>query len=237
MVSLAGKVIFLTGASRGIGRALALRLAREGAKLVLTARSGPALRALAGEAETLGAQAVFWKAVDLAGVREVTEFYREARAALGTPDVLINNAGYISRRAPIWELTAEEFDAMLAVNLRAPFLLLREALPDMIERKSGHLVNVLSTVCHFANENMGVYTAAKKGLEGLTAVLLKEARPHGIRVSAIYPGGTDTDFRPKRRPDYLKPESVAEAVLAVLAMPEDLVVHGITFRPMVETNF
>jgi NAD(P)-dependent dehydrogenase (short-subunit alcohol dehydrogenase family) len=98
-------------------------------------------------------------------------------------------------------------------------------------------VNVLSTVCHFANETMGAYTTAKRGLDGLTAVLLKEARPHGIRVSAVYPGGTDTDFRPKRRPDYLRPESVAEAVYFTLATPEDLVVHGITFRPMVETNF
>jgi len=237
MIKIAGKVIFLTGASRGIGRALALRFAREKARLALTARSGPALRELAAEAEALGAPAVFPRAADLARALDVADFYREARAALGPPDVLINNAGFISRRAPVWELTAEEFDAMVAVNLRAPFLLLREALPDMIERKSGHLVNVLSTVCHFANENMGVYTAAKKGLEGLTAVLLKEARPHGIRVSAVYPGGTDTDFRPKRRPDYLKPESVAEAVLAVLSMPEDLIVHGITFRPMVETNF
>jgi len=84
---------------------------------------------------------------------------------------------------------------------------------------------------------MGVYTAAKRGFEGWSRVLLKELRPHGIRVSAVYPGGTDTTFRAKNRPDCLRPESVAEAICAVLTLPEDLIVHDITFRPMVETNF
>jgi NADP-dependent 3-hydroxy acid dehydrogenase YdfG len=96
---------------------------------------------------------------------------------------------------------------------------------------------VLSTCCHFANENMGVYTATKTGLDGLTGVLRKEARAHGVRVSAVYPGGVDTTFRAGRRPEYLKAESVAEAIHAVLTLPEDLVVHSFTFRPMVESNF
>jgi NAD(P)-dependent dehydrogenase (short-subunit alcohol dehydrogenase family) len=216
---------------------VALRLAREGARLALCARDRAALEGVAREAEALGAERPFLSFFDLADERAILDFYQEARSRLGPPEVLINNAGAISRRAPLWEMSTEEFDAMVAVNLRGPFILIREAVRDMRERRRGHLVNILSTVCHFANENMAVYTAAKRGLEGLSAVLLKEARSHGIRVSAIYPGGTDTEFRPKRRPDYMKPESVAEAVHAVLAMPEDLVVHGVTFRPMVETNF
>jgi NAD(P)-dependent dehydrogenase (short-subunit alcohol dehydrogenase family) len=231
------KTVFLTGASRGIGRAVALRLARAGARLALAGRDRRALETVAEEARALSAAEVFISAFDLREEEAVLGFYREARRSLGPPEVLINNAGFISRRAPIAEMTTEEFDATLSVNLRAPFILIREALRDMAAREKGHLVNILSTVCHHANENMGIYTAAKMGLSGLTEVLRKEARPRGIRVSAIYPGGTDTDFRPKRRPEYMKPESVAEAVHAVLTMPEDLVVHSLTFRPMVETNF
>jgi NADP-dependent 3-hydroxy acid dehydrogenase YdfG len=107
----------------------------------------------------------------------------------------------------------------------------------MKEKGGGHIVNILSTVCHFSVENMGVYTAAKKGLQGLTDVFRKEARPFNIRVTSIYPGGVDTEFRKVPRHDYMKPESVAEAVYSCLTFPEDLVVHHMTFRPMVETNF
>jgi NADP-dependent 3-hydroxy acid dehydrogenase YdfG len=113
---------------------------------------------------------------------------------------------------------------------------MRQAFADLVQRR-GHVVNILSTVCHAAMENLGAYTAAKAGLAALTDVLRKEARPHGVRVSSIYPGGTDTTFRKQSRPDYLRPESVAEAVHAVLTLPEELVVHHLTFRPMVETNF
>ena len=125
---------------------------------------------------------------------------------------------------------------MISVNLRAPYILMRESFRDMQER-GGHVVNILSTVCHSSNETMGVYTAAKQGLQALTDIYRKEARPYNIRVTSIYPGGTDTPFRKADRPEYMHPKSVAEAVYAALTLPEDLVVHHFTFRPMVETNF
>jgi NAD(P)-dependent dehydrogenase (short-subunit alcohol dehydrogenase family) len=234
---LADKTVYLTGASRGIGRAIALRLARERVRLAICGRDGAALAEVAAAARAAGAAGVFAKAFDLAREADVLAFHREAREALGPPDVLINNAGFNPRKASLAEVTTEEFDALLAVNLRAPFILGREAFQDMAARGSGHIVNILSSACLHANEGMGAYTAAKKGLEGLTGVLLKEARPRGVRVSAVYPGGTNTTFRAAPRPDYMKPESVAEAVHAVLAMPDDVAVHAITFRPMVETNF
>ena len=134
-------------------------------------------------------------------------------------------------------LDTEEFDSILAVNLRAPFLLMRECARDMKEKGGGHVINILSTVCHSDMETMGAYTAAKEGLRALTNVFRKEVLEDGIRVTAVYPGGTDTDFRPNSRPDYMKPSSVAAAVLTALTLPEDLVVHELTFRPMVENNF
>ncbi len=237
MNSLRGKVVYLTGATRGIGRAAALRLARDGARLALCGRDERALAEVADQAGAVAASPVFRRAFDLASEPAILDFYRSAREALGPPDVLINNAGFNPRKAPLSDVATEEFDAIVAVNLRAPFILAREALRDMRERLRGHIVNVLSTTCHFASEGMGAYSAAKSGLNDLNGVLLKEARPFGIRVSAVYPGGTNTKFRANERADYLKPESVAEAIHAVLTLPEELVVHALTFRPMVETNF
>lgn len=235
--SLENQHVLVTGATRGIGRSLALRLAREKAALSVCGRDADALSRVETEATERGAAAVFARPFDLADSSTIEAFHREACERLGDLDVLVNNAGFNSRKAPVHEVDLDEFDSIVAVNLRAPFAFVRAALPAMIARGSGHIVNVLSTVCHHSMETMGAYTAAKKGLEGLHGVLLKEARPHGVRVTAVYPGGTDTDFRPNQRPDYMHPDSVAEALCRVLTMPKDLVVHDLTFRPMVEANF
>jgi NAD(P)-dependent dehydrogenase (short-subunit alcohol dehydrogenase family) len=237
MRSLEGKTVYLTGATHGIGSALALRLARERTKLALCGRDRAALSDVESAAGEAGALALFSKGFDIREEAGIIDFYRESRTRLGPPSILISNAGYNSRKASLWEVTTEEFDGLLAVNLRAPFILIREAFPDMKEAGFGHVVVVLSTSCRFDMESMSAYTAAKKGLEGLVDVFRKEARTHNIRVTSVYPGGTDTRFRKTPRPEYLRPESVAEAVVQALLLPEDLVMHEMTFRPMVETNF
>jgi NAD(P)-dependent dehydrogenase (short-subunit alcohol dehydrogenase family) len=235
--ALNGQVAFITGATRGIGRAIAVRLARDDARLALCGRDAEALAAVSEEVRATGAETPFTGTFDLADEEAVLGFYGAARAAVGPPAILINNAGYNPRKAPLLEVTGAELDRILAVNLKAPFLLAREALRDMAERGAGHIVNLLSTVCHTSMETMGAYTASKNGLEGLSGVLLKEARALGVKVSLVYPGGTDTEFRPKARPDYMRPESVAETVHALLTLPADVIIQGITFRPLVETNF
>jgi NAD(P)-dependent dehydrogenase (short-subunit alcohol dehydrogenase family) len=237
MSYLKGKTVYLTGASKGIGRAMAIRLAIDGAVLAICGRDRKALDDVESEILKQGAPRPFIGTFDLREEKEILHFYRGAREQLGAPDMLINNAGYNFRKVPLWEVGTEDFDNMLSVNLRAPFIIMREAFPDMKKKGSGHIVNILSTVCLFDNENMSVYTAAKKGFEGLTNVFRKEARPFNIRVTSIYPGGVDTGFRAKPRHDYMNPASVAEAIAGVLNAPEDVVVHHFTFRPMVETNF
>lgn len=233
MGALEGMTVVLTGASRGIGRSLAGCLAAEGARLGICGRDKAALSELEGE---LG-RPVVTAAFDLCFEAPALDFLAKVRAELGGIDVLINNAGFNPRKAPLVEVATEEFDSILAVNLRAPFLLMRECARDMKEKGGGHVINILSTVCHSDMETMGAYTAAKEGLRALTNVFRKEVLEDGIRVTAVYPGGTDTDFRPNSRPDYMKPSSVAAAVLTALTLPEDLVVHELTFRPMVENNF
>ena len=107
----------------------------------------------------------------------------------------------------------------------------------MRSRGRGHIVNVLTTCALFANENMGIDTAMKTGLQGLTKVLVKELRPAGVKVTAIYPGGVDTDIRPAPRPDYMRPDTAGRLIADVLFAPDDAVIHELVFRPMVETNF
>ena len=201
MGALEGRTVVLTGASRGIGRSLAGCLAAEGARLGICGRDKAALSELEGE---LG-RPVVTAAFDLCFEAPALDFLAKVRAELGGIDVLINNAGFNPRKAPLVEVATEEFDSILAVNLRAPFLLMRECARDMKEKGGGHVINILSTVCHSDMETMGAYTAAKEGLRALTNVFRKEVIEDGIRVTAVYPGGTDTDFRPNSRPDYMKP--------------------------------
>jgi len=236
MDTLRDKTIILTGATKGIGRAIALRIAQDGARLALCGRNREDMESLAELILQQGAPKPHVGLFDISEEAALLDFYNSSRKHFGPPDILINNAGYNSRKSAVWEVGTEEFDAMMSVNLRAPYILMRECVGDMKER-GGHVVNVLSTVCHSSNETMGVYTAAKQGLQALTDIYRKEVRQYNIRVTSIYPGGTDTPFRKADRPDYMHPESVAEAVYAALTLPNDLVVHHFTFRPMVESNF
>ncbi len=229
--------MLLTGATRGIGRAAALRLARDGARLALCGRDETLLADVAAAARAAGAESVASHAFDLADEAATLAMLDTVRSELGPIAILINNAGFNSRKAPLAEVSSDELDAVFAVNLRAPFALMRETHAEMKAAGGGHVVNILSTVCHADIETMGLYSAAKAGFEKLTRIYRKEARPDGIRVTAIYPGGVDTDFRANDRPDYMDAASVADAIHAVLTLPEDLVVHEFTFRPMVESNF
>jgi NAD(P)-dependent dehydrogenase (short-subunit alcohol dehydrogenase family) len=163
--------------------------------------------------------------------------YARARQALGQVDALVNNAGFNKAKDPLAHVTAEDLDASYAVNVRAPILLAREALKDMALRRSGHIVNVLSSIVHAKIENYSVYTTMKHALHGFTGCLAKEARLVGVKVTGVYPGGVNTGFRANARPDYLSAASAAHVIVQCLLAPDDVVVHDITYRPMVETNF
>jgi NAD(P)-dependent dehydrogenase (short-subunit alcohol dehydrogenase family) len=225
------RTALVTGASRGIGLVVAQELLRRGVRVFATGRDQARLETL--QRETGCGISVR----DLSRTEEVLSLYEEAKTHLGSaPDILVNNAGFY-RKSPLVEASLEEFEDQYAVLLRAPFLLCREAGRDMQARGSGHIVNVLTTCVLFANENLGIYTAMKTGFQGLTKVLIKEMRPFGVKVTAVYPGGVDTDVRPYPRPDYLRPETAGRLIADVFFAPEDAVIHDLVFRPMCESNF
>ncbi|MGL6258742.1 SDR family oxidoreductase [Vibrio sp. WXL210] len=222
------KSVLVTGATSGIGYALTKLLCEQGYTVVATGRNQDKLDELK---QLTGCHTL---AADLADAEQVITLFDRAIECVGELDVLINNAGMNSRKCAIEEFTLEEFDHQYAINLRAPALLSREALKRMKPRKQGQIINVVSTVAKRANETMSIYTAMKQGLAGFSAILMKEAQPHGIKVTSLFPGGTDTNFREAERPQYMQPESVASAIAHILTLPADLVMHEMTFRPPVE---
>lgn len=192
MPLLDNKTAIITGASAGIGRAAALRFAREGARLVLNARGEPRLKALADEICDTGGEAVA-----VAGdVREEAVAARLVETALsrfGGLDIAFNNAGSLGQLAPIEEQTAQNWHATMDANLTSAFQAARHQLPALYARGGGSLIFTGSFVGHTAGmPGMSVYSAGKAGLIGLVQALAAEAGPRGVRVNALLPGGTDT---------------------------------------------
>jgi NADP-dependent 3-hydroxy acid dehydrogenase YdfG len=222
---LAGRTALVTGASRGIGAAIARRLARDGARVVLLARSAPALEALATE---LGSGAV--AVVCDITARDAPEVALRALAAHGIAaiDILVNNAG-IFFVAAAQETSVDSFRDLLELNLVAPFGLVRALLPAMRERGSGHVVTIGSIADRVAFSGNAAYAASKFGLRGLHEVLRAELKSSGIRASLVSPGPVDTPLwdtiDPKHRDGHtprtemLPAEALADAVHYVVTAP------------------
>jgi short-subunit dehydrogenase len=221
----------ITGATRGIGRELARQLTAAGFKVFVTGRDRQLLASLKQELACPG------MATDLADPEAVVGLFTAARQALGKIEVLVNNAGFNQGKDPIEKVTAEDLDTSYAVNVRAAILLAREALKEMATRRSGHIINVISSIAHTKTENYSVYTTMKYALHGFTGCLIKEARQVGVKVTGVYPGGVDTTFRRNPRPDYMRPESAARMIVQCITAPADVVVHELIYRPIIETNF
>jgi len=220
-MELRDTVALVTGAGRGIGRAIALALAREGAHVGLMGLSAGHLLAVEKEVEALGVKCVVLPG-DVSDEGSVSRCVAAAEQQLGPIEVLVNNAG-VYAHGPIDRLDALVFDHTIAVNLRGPFLMARAVLPRMKSRRRGHVVNIASTAARRGFAGGAAYCASKFGLAGLSEAMLHDVRGHDVRVTLILPSTVATDMA--RRGDFLKdpekairPEDVAQAVVGLLKL-------------------
>lgn len=235
-MNLKNKVVLLTGASAGIGKELAMQLAQKGARLALCGRTPSKMQEVVRQLE-MPQSYLLSKSFDATDETQCKLFVQDAITHFGCIDMLLNNAGANTQKNRIAEMETLDLDYMYALNMKSPLVFMREVGRQFQKQQSGMLVNILSSACKFANPTMGAYTATKVGLEALTNIYRKEMKPHGIKTLSVYPGGTDTDFRENQRPDYMSPASAAQTIVAALELPDDVAMHELTFRPMVEDNF
>ena len=214
-MKLENKVAMITGGARGIGKAIATAYAREGAKLALCARTAAELDQTVGELRALRAEAEGW-ICDVSLEDSAKEFVARTFKKFGRIDVLVNNAGVMTRPVPMTEVDIKKWDYTIAVNLRGPFLITQTVLPIMMKQKSGSIINVSSMIGRGAYANFLAYATSKWGLEGFSQTLAAEARSSNIRVNSVDPGYVATKLTGFNGS---KPESVTE-VFVYLASDE-----------------
>ena len=231
--NLERKIVVVTGAGRGIGRAIALMLARSGCRVVLAARTGAQLESVQQEIQSLGRDALIVPA-DLTRDEDIDRLIETTRDAWGSADILINNAGW-GKKAPIVRAKIEDWDQTFRTNLRAPMMLSRLVLPEMIAKRNGAIINIASISGKTGEANAAAYAASKFGLIGFTQSLYEEAREYGVKVAAILPGFVNTPLIPEThhldRSKMIQAEDVAETVRFVLTAPATCCPVEITIRP------
>jgi 3-oxoacyl-[acyl-carrier protein] reductase len=227
-LKLAGKVALITGAAQGIGKAVALLLARNGADIVISDINLEKAEETAKEVQALGRKAMATK-VDVATLGDVEKMVQATLAQFGKVDILVNNAG-IARDKLILRMSEEDWDAVLNINLKGTFNCTKAVVRYMSKQKSGKIVNIASVVGEMGNAGQGNYAASKAGVIGFTKTIAREFAQRGINVNAIAPGYIETpmtDALPDKAKEELKrlipmdrlgkPEDVAEAVLFLVS--------------------
>jgi NAD(P)-dependent dehydrogenase (short-subunit alcohol dehydrogenase family) len=228
---LQGKVALVTGASQGLGRALALAYAKEGASLVVNSRSEEGIRPVAGEVEGLGAE-VLAVAADVSKGEDARRLVEEAVGRFGGIDILANNAGLLGPRVAIEEYPEEEWRRVIDANLTGPYLVSKAAIPHL--REGASIINVVSGVSVEGRAEWGAYSVSKFGVEGLSQILAAELEARGVRSNAVDPGGMRTDMRAAAYPEEdpqtrITPEENT-AVFLYLASDESKGVTGQRFK-------
>jgi NAD(P)-dependent dehydrogenase (short-subunit alcohol dehydrogenase family) len=230
---LGGQVAVITGAGRGIGAAIARKLATMGAAAVLLGRTRSHLEATAkvileghGKAEVVPC--------DVADLKSVGETAEKIKQKFGRLDILVNNAGVGGFSTPLHELPPDTWDHIINTNLRGVYHTIRSFAPIMIQARSGHIVNISSLAGKNALPNGAAYAASKWGLNGLTYSVAEELRGYGIRVSVICPGSVNTELSPHTGKDpkkMLQPEDVAHTVAMLVTQAPQSFVSEILLRP------
>jgi NAD(P)-dependent dehydrogenase (short-subunit alcohol dehydrogenase family) len=226
-------VALVTGGSRGIGRAIAVRLAELGAAVAICGRDSNALKETGALLTKKGAR-VFSRIADVTSQKDIDALVSETETALGPISILVNNAG-LGIFGPTHERSEEDWDKVLDTNLKSVFLTSKAVAPSMIKNKRGDIVNISSLAGLNAFAGGGIYCASKWGLNGLTACMAEDLRGHGIRVSVICPGSVLTEFShssPKDPSKALDPEDVAHAVASIVTQGPKSFVSQVQIRPL-----
>jgi 3-oxoacyl-[acyl-carrier protein] reductase len=231
--NLEGKIALVTGAGRGIGKAVSLSLVQAGCRVVLSARTHEQIEAVQKEILSQGGDALAIPA-DLTMDEDVQRLVKETQAKWGAVDILINNAGW-GKRASVVNASLTDWDQTFRLNLRAPMVLAKALLPSMIAKREGAVINIGSVSGKTGEANGAAYSASKFGLIGFTQSLYEEVREHGIKVAVILPGFVDTPLIPPNRQldrsKMIQADDIAQTVLFVLTSPATCCPVEITVRP------
>ena len=226
---------FITGASSGIGRELAILLSQNNYRLSITGRNIAKLNETSNLIRNRAQ--VFAEAVNLSDSLAREKLLKGVVEQNGFVDLLINCAGVNNHRGPGSDVPLDALAALMEINFYAPVALMQGVIPQMRERQSGVIVNILSTTCLFSNPSIAAYTASKAALDAYAKVMRKELRSEGIKMLSAYPGGVNTDFREADRPEYLSARAVATAIFNMLEADANTHIHELVIRPECETNF
>jgi len=230
---LDGKVAVVTGASRGIGRAISVALASEGATVVLAARSLEDLKKTSQLVAKVGPTPEI-NVTDLTEENSIKKLVEFIANKFGRLDILVNNAG-VTHSARLQETVTADWDRCFAVNTRAPFILCREALPLLAKADVGYILNIASVVGVKGYPLQSAYTASKHALRGMTISLAEELKGSNVQVRLLCPGGVDTDLLEKVRPDIkkedlMRPEEIAELVIYLVTHKGNAVIDELHIR-------
>jgi 3-oxoacyl-[acyl-carrier protein] reductase len=230
---LNGQVAVITGAGRGIGAAIAAKIAGMGAAVVLCGRARQPLESTAAAISRVGGRAETLEC-DVTELRSVEAVAAKVDQTLGRIDILVNNAGVGGFGGPLHQLAPASWDHMLNTNLRGVYYCIRAFAPMMIRAHAGHIINISSLAGKNALPNGAAYAASKWGLNGLSYSVAEELRVHNIRVSVVCPGSVDTELSPHAGKDpakMLRPEDVAHAVAMLVTQAPQSFVSEILLRP------
>jgi 3-oxoacyl-[acyl-carrier protein] reductase len=226
-------VALVTGGSRGIGRAIALRLASLGASVAICGRDNGVIAATSSELKRSGGR-VYSQPADVTRPGDITSLVTNTEAALGPISILINNAG-IGLFGPAHERSEADWDLVINTNLKSAFLVSRAVVPSMIRCGRGDIINISSLAGRNTFATGGLYCASKWGLQGLSGCMAEDLREYGIRVSVICPGSVATEFSgrgPKDASKLLTPDDVAHAVAMVVTQAPQSFLSEIQLRPV-----
>lgn len=232
--ALESQIALVTGAARGAGEAIARKLASLGAHVLLVARDAERLHQVRDQIQKSGGQATAFPC-DLTDPAAIARLGEQVARDFRRCDILVNNAGIGIDHKPLYEVSVEDWDRLMATNLRAPYLMIRAVAPLMIAARSGHIVNISSLAGRNPLPGLATYAASKWGLNGLTYSVAEELRQHNIRVSVIAPGSINTHFGdggsgkdPKKM---LQPEDVAAVVATMVTQAPQSFISEVLLRP------